>query len=384
MGRGDGPGKRRVTRVGILGGGQLGRMLAERAIQLGMEVLVVDPDAECCAAVVAPLIPRPFDHPEARVALRGCDVVTYERETLPLDLLRRLECSVPVHPKPRALEVAQDRLAEKRFFRGLDIPTAEFRPVSSERELRRAARELRLPAILKTRLGGYDARGQLLLRHEDELGRAWRSLGEQPLILESVVSFDREISLIGARSRRGEWRHWAPSENVHVDGMLRIARSPAAALAADELARGRRWMERIGDALDYTGVLTVEFFAVGGHWIANEMACRVHNSGHWTIEGAATSQFENHLRAIADLPLGSVDSRGSSATINLIGSLPETRDVLSVDRAQLHRYGKEARPDRKLGHVTIQADDAAGREAGVRSLVGLLDDRKLAAALELR
>ncbi|MDJ0864456.1 MAG: 5-(carboxyamino)imidazole ribonucleotide synthase [Myxococcota bacterium] len=371
-----------MTRVGILGGGQLGRMLAARASSLGLDVLVVDPDAGCCAGAVAPVLGRPYDHPDVASALRECDVVTYEFEGVPLDVVRRVEADVPVHPGSRALEVVQDRLAEKRFLRGLGIPTAPFRAVSSERELRRAVAELGLPAVLKTRFDGYDGKGQRLLARDADVAAAWRSLQDHPLILEGFVPFDRELSLIGVRSAQGSWRHWAPSENAHVEGVLRIARSPAPSVGARELARGRDWLERIGRALDYTGVLTVEFFAIGDRWVANEMACRVHNSGHWTIEGAATSQFENHLRAVAGLPLGSADSRGASGMVNLVGVAPDRQGVLSVERAQLHWYGKAVRPGRKLGHVTVQAPDARACEASLQSLVARLGDPKLSAACE--
>ncbi len=368
-------------KVGVIGGGQLARMMAQRAHPLGLELLVVDPEAGVPASRLAPLLQRPLHHPEAFAALSACDVVTYESESVPLDLVQRLETVVSVHPRARVLELVRDRLLEKRFLQSLDIPTADFRPVSTPRELRRAVGQLGLPAILKTRFDGYDGKGQQRLERPDDVERACRGLDAVPYILEAFVDFDREVSLIAVRDGEGRTRLWSPAQNVHRGGILRISRSPAEAISDLALERAGEWIARVGVALDYCGVFAIEFFCAGDHWIANEMAPRVHNSGHWTIEGAETCQFENHLRAITGLPLGSTESRGASAMINLIGSLPETRDILAADRASLHLYGKSPRPGRKLGHITLQAPDAGACEDALRSMVHRLADPETVAAL---
>ena len=371
-------------KLGIIGGGQLGRMLAVEATRLGLEPFVVEPNENAPAASVAPFLARPIEHPESLDALAGCDVVTYEFEGAPVDVVRALEGRVTVAPCAAALDAVQDRLVEKRFLRGLDIETAPFAPVSSEDDLRRAAAELGLPAILKTRRDGYDGKGQRMLRGESDLGPAWEALGDRPLILEGFVPFDREVSLLAVRGRDGDLRFWDVPENVHVDGILRISRSPARGIDEATLARAHDAARRITEALDYVGVLTIEFFVVGDRWLANEMACRVHNSGHWTLEGAETDQFENHVRAVAGLPLGSVRSRGSSVMVNLIGSMPPTEQILELDRVKLHDYGKSARAGRKLGHATVVCGDDAERERELRRLVECIDDDAIDRAFEAK
>jgi 5-(carboxyamino)imidazole ribonucleotide synthase len=263
---------------------------------------------------------------------------------------------VPVYPPSAALEVSQDRLTEKTFFNSLGIPTPPFAAVDSRDDLEHACEAISLPAVLKTRRMGYDGKGQFVLREPGDIAPAWESLGGQPLILEGFVSFQRELSILAVRSARGE-KVWYPVvENHHVDGILRLTRAPAPGLASTLEEKAQDYAYRLLDALDYVGVLAIELFEVGDELLANEMAPRVHNSGHWTIEGAETSQFENHLRAILGMPLGSPAVMSQAAMLNIIGKIPDVAQVLAVPGAHLHLYGKEPRPGRKLGHVTILED----------------------------
>jgi len=368
-------------KVGILGGGQLGRMLALDAHRLGLRPLVLDPKPGCSAAAVAPTICAAWDDPDALDRLARCDVVTWEFENVPAACVEALASRVAVRPGPAALRRTADRALERRLLAEAGLPAARFRAVDAPSELAPAAREVGLPAILKTRRFGYDGRGQSLVRHEDELAAAWSAVGERPSILERLVPFEREVSLIAVRARDGEIRFWAPTENRHVGGILRVSYAPAPEVDDEELARARRRVSRLLEQLDYVGVMAVEFFVERGVWIANEVACRVHNSGHWTQDGAATSQFENHLRAVAGLPLGDTRCIGPSAMVNLVGGLPPTPSLCAVDGARPHLYGKAAAPDRKLGHVNLVGDSSRAIEAGLRRLVEGLDDAALRRAV---
>jgi 5-(carboxyamino)imidazole ribonucleotide synthase len=341
--------------VTVLGGGQLGRMLGLAAIPLGIRCRFLDPVAGAPAAAVGPLEVGPLGDPEAldRVAA-GADVDTYEWEGVPADGVRRLADRVPVRPGWRALEVAQDRLAEKTAFRRLGIPVPEFAAVDDAAGLAAALDAIGLPAVLKTRRGGYDGKGQAVIRTAAEGAAALAELGGTGLILEALVPFDRELSVIAARGADGTVRTFPLVENLHRDGILRVSRAPASVDPATGTA-GDDIAARLLAHLDYVGVLTVELFDVGGSLLANEIAPRVHNSGHWTIEGAETSQFEQHLRAVLGWPLGSPAARGHAAMLNAIGALPPRAAVLAVPGARLHEYGKAPRPGRKVGHVTVVA-----------------------------
>jgi 5-(carboxyamino)imidazole ribonucleotide synthase len=285
--------------------------------------------------------------------------VTYEWEGVPAAAARFLDRQHVVRPGARSLEIAQDRLAEKETFRRLGIATPEYATVLRRDDLDGAIGAVGgLPAVLKTRHGGYDGKGQRVLRQTDDVDAAWAELGGVPLILEVLVPFVRELSVVAVRAADGEIACWPLVENVHEAGILRISRAPAPALDAALQARGVELATRLLVDLDHVGVLAVELFEVGGELVANELAPRVHNSGHWTIEGAETSQFENHLRAVLGLPLGSTAARGMSVMVNCIGEMPDAAAVLAVPGTHLHDYGKVARPGRKLGHVTVVADDA--------------------------
>ncbi len=345
-------------RIGILGGGQLGRMLALAGYPLGLHLRVLDPSPEAPAGEVAPHEVAGYGDETALARFaEGLDVVTYEFENVPVAAARALSRHLPVRPAPEALEAAQDRLIEKRAFEALGVPTPPFAPVDTRADLDGALRRIGLPAVLKTRRGGYDGKGQAVLRAEADVGAAWRALGGVPLLVEGFVPFERELSVIAARGIDGDVRVYPLVENVHRDGILRRSIAPAPSSdgrQAEAERHARAVLERFG----YVGVLAIELFEAGGRLLASEMAPRVHNSGHWTIEGAETSQFEQHLRAVAGLPLGAAGLRGHAAMLNLIGGHPDPSDLLRLEGLHLHLYGKAPRPGRKIGHVTVVASDA--------------------------
>ena len=353
-------------RIGIIGAGQLGQMLGFAARDLDVEVRFVDPAIAPPAAICGKVIQSEFDDPVALVALADtCDIVTYEFENVPVEALRHLDGIAPVYPPAAALRQSQDRLHEKNLFGQLDIPLPGYHAITTRDDLNDAARELGLPMVIKTRRFGYDGRGQYVARTEDELDDAWEALGGQALIAEQWVPFDYEVSCIGVRSVGGEIAIYPLSQNVHIDGILRTSRSP---VNKPELAdKASAYVHSLLDHLNYVGVLALELFVTGDELLANEFAPRVHNSGHWSIEGSETSQFENHLRAIMNLPLGSTASRGHAGMINLIGEISESTRAQSV--GELHDYGKTPREGRKLGHVTVVADSAEQRDA----LVEIID-----------
>jgi 5-(carboxyamino)imidazole ribonucleotide synthase len=360
--------------LAVLGGGQLGRMLALAGIGLGVDFRFLDPSPDAPAAAVGPVREGALDDAAAmlRVA-RGSDAVTYEWEGFAATAVRRLEeRGHVVRPPWRAVEIAQDRLREKEHFRSLGIEVAPYAPVPDRAGLDAAVDALGVPAVLKTRRGGYDGKGQVLVRTRDDVGHAWESLAAAgPLVLETFVPFDRELSVLGVRGENGDVRCWPPVENHHDRGILRWSRAPAPdSDAVRHLAEDA--VRRLLDDLDYVGVLALELFQVGERVLVNEMAPRVHNSGHWTIEGAVTSQFENHVRAVLGWPLGATDAVGESAMVNSIGAIPDPAAVLGVAGAHLHRYGKAVRPGRKVGHVTVVAPTAAELDARLAALRAVL------------
>jgi len=312
----------------VIGGGQLGRMLALAGIPLGLSFRFLDPSPDAPAGEVGQLLVGSYDDPELLDRLAdGAEVVTYEFENVPVEAARR----VGAVPHARALEASQDRLVEKQLFRRLGIPTA---PIDGEVE--------EFPALLKTRRLGYDGKGQRLVETRP---------GSDPgHVLKGLVLFDRELSLLSVRGTGGETAFYPLVENVHADGILRSSRAPARGAPQTQ---AEEYAGRLLDELGYVGVLALELFDVGGELVANELAPRVHNTGHWTIEGAETSQFENHLRAILGLPLGSTAVRGEVAMLNVVGGAPDPAGILRIPGAHLHLYGKEPRAGRKLGHVTL-------------------------------
>jgi 5-(carboxyamino)imidazole ribonucleotide synthase len=343
--------------IGILGGGQLGYMLALAGYPLGLHFRFLDPSPEAPVGRIAHRVTAEFNDEQALEKFaHGLEVVTYEFENVPVQAARFLAGRVPVYPAPDALEEAQDRRREKRLFQRLGIPATEFAEITKHEDLDGAIQRVGLPAVLKTCRMGYDGKGQWLLRTPEDVERARQELSAVPMILEKFVPFAREVSILGVRGRTGETAFYPLVENHHRSGILRLSLAPAPGLSSSLQQNAEEAARKVLEALDYAGVICIEFFEVGGKLLANEIAPRVHNSGHWTIEGAVTSQFENHLRAILGMPLGSTATVGYSAMVNLIGELPEAEQVLEVANTHLHLYGKSVRPGRKLGHVTVRAD----------------------------
>jgi 5-(carboxyamino)imidazole ribonucleotide synthase len=341
--------------IGILGGGQLGYMLALAGYPLGMHFRFLDPSPQAPVGRVAPRVTAEYGDKEALEKFaNSLTLVTYEFENVPVDAARFLQRRVPVYPPPEALEVAQDRLNEKTLFQKLDIATTEFAKVDSVADFEAAVRRIGLPAVLKTRRMGYDGKGQWVLRSPEDVAKVRSVFPQDALILEKFIPFERELSILAVRGQDGETAFYPLVENHHRGGILRLSLAPAQKLLPSLQTTAEEAARRILDTLNYAGVLAIEFFEWAGKLLANEMAPRVHNSGHWTIEGAITSQFENHLRAVAGLPLGSTLPLGHSAMLNLIGEVPETLDVLQVTDTHLHLYGKAPRPGRKVGHVTVR------------------------------
>ncbi len=351
-----------MTTVGILGGGQLARMLALSGAPLGLRFLVLDSIADACAGQFVPMVVGDYRDEAALAEFASrVDVATFDFENVPAESAQWLAERIPVFPNPRALAVAQDRLAEKSLFRELGIPVPEFADIATRADLDTAVASIGIPAILKTRRLGYDGKGQFRIKALVDVAAAWESLGTQAgtvgLILEAFVPFQRELSVIAVRGRDGEFRTWPITENWHEHGILAASLAPAEvelALTQSAIAHARR----VAEALDYVGVFALELFLKDGLLMANEMAPRVHNSGHWTIEGAETSQFQNHLRAVLGLPLGSTRMVGRACMLNWIGQLPAEKPVLDAACGHWHDYGKSSREGRKVGHATFRADTA--------------------------
>jgi 5-(carboxyamino)imidazole ribonucleotide synthase len=350
----------RMTAVGILGGGQLARMLALSGAPLGLRFRILDTVADACAGQFAPLIVGDY-RDEAALAefARHVDVATFDFENVPAESAQWLSQRIPVFPNPRALAIAQDRLAEKTLFRELGIPVPEFADVPDRAALDAAVANIGTPCILKTRRLGYDGKGQFRIKTPADIDAAWKALGAQAttvgLILEGFVPFERELSVVAVRGRDGEFRAWPLTENWHVDGVLSASLAPAR-VDASMVERAYAHACALAEALDYVGVFALELFCKGGALLANELAPRVHNSGHWTIEGSETSQFENHLRAVLGLPLGDTRMVGHACMLNWIGAMPDANAVLREPGGHWHDYGKEPRAGRKVGHATLRAD----------------------------
>lgn len=359
-------------KIGILGGGQLARMMAQAGLPLGLEFVFLDPSRHACAGRFGELVVADWsaavDHP----ALAACDRITCDFENVPADILEALSRTGVVRPRARAFEAGQDRLSEKELLASIGIPLPPYAAVSARPDLLAAVEAIGLPAVLKTRRLGYDGKGQAVLRDVEDMEPAWRELGGGDLILEGFVEFDHECAITVVRSASGETRFYPLSWTVHDDGILKLARAPAP-VPSDLEATARAHARALVEALDYVGCLTLELFVKGGQLLANEFAPRVHNSAHWTIEGSVTSQFENHLRAVCDWPLGETGARGVSLMFNWIGRLPEVERLLAVPGLRWHDYGKAARPGRKVGHATLIAENHSELARSARRLEGLLD-----------
>jgi 5-(carboxyamino)imidazole ribonucleotide synthase len=379
-----------MTTVGILGGGQLARMLALSGAPLGLRFRILDTVADACAGQFAPLIVGDYRDETALAEFASqVDVATFDFENVPAESAQWLSARIPVFPNPRALGIAQDRLAEKTLFRELGIPVPDFADVADRAALDAAVAAIGTPCILKTRRLGYDGKGQFRIKSPADVGAAWDALGEQAsrvgLILEAFVPFERELSVVAVRGRDGEFRAWPLTENWHVDGVLSASLAPAR-VDADMAGRAFAHARALAEALDYVGVFALELFCRDGVLLANELAPRVHNSGHWTIEGSETSQFQNHLRAVLGLPLGDTRMVGHACMLNWIGTMPDAKGVLREPGGHWHDYGKEPRAGRKVGHATLRAETpdelagalarvgaALGREAQVVPVVGALE-----------
>ncbi len=376
-----------MTTVGILGGGQLARMLALSGAPLGLRFLLMDNTADACAGQFVPMVVGDY-RDEATLAefASRIDVATFDFENVPADSAEWLAQRVPVFPNPSALAVAQDRLAEKTLFRELEIGVPAFAAINSREDLDAALATIGAPSILKTRRLGYDGKGQYRLKSHADAGAAWDALGgnSHGLILEAFVPFERELSVLAVRGRDGEFRAWPLTENWHEHGILSASLAPAQ-VAPEIATRALAYARRIGEALDYVGVFALELFLRDGELLANEMAPRVHNSGHWTIEGSETSQFQNHLRAVLGLPLGDTRMIGHACMLNWIGEMPRAGPVLSEPGGHWHDYGKSPREGRKVGHASLRADSpealaaalkrtgvALGRESQVAPVVNAL------------
>lgn len=358
-------------KVGVLGAGQLARMIALAGFPLGVEFIFLDPSKDACANKLGEHLHGDYNDPRllAELAERA-DVVTYEFENVPADVAGFLAAHTQVHPSPKALAVAQDRLVEKTFFHDLEIPTPAYATVDSFESLQQAMSTIGWPAILKSRTQGYDGKGQSLLRSADDLRAAWDLLEGVPAVVEAFVPFNREVSIIAVRNVSGSIVFYPLSENLHRGGILRVSESRHGDVMQPQ---AEAYISRLMEALDYVGVLALELFEIDGKLIANEFAPRVHNSGHWTIEGAETSQFENHVRAILDLPLGATTPVGLAAMVNFIGGLPATEDVLAIGQAHLHLYDKSPRKGRKVAHATVRAESAEQLSVLVAALTKLAD-----------
>jgi 5-(carboxyamino)imidazole ribonucleotide synthase len=344
-------------------------MLALAGYPLDFHFRFLDPSPQAPVGRIASRVTAEYTDFEALEKFaHGLALVTYEFENVPVEALRFLQKTVPVYPPPQALETAQDRRSEKSLFQKLAIPTTEFVAVNSAQDLENAVRNLSLPAILKTCRLGYDGKGQWVLRTNEDVERVKNEIPAAPLILEKFVKFSRELSILAMRGRNGETAFYPLVENHHRDGILRLSLAPAPRLTEALQREAEAAARRVLESLDYVGVLAIELFECDGRLLVNEMAPRVHNSGHWTIEGAVTSQFENHLRAVSGLPLGDTGTLGFSAMLNLIGELPDSNELLTVPGAHLHLYGKSLRPGRKVGHVTVRADSNEQLEQRLRQL----------------
>ena len=364
-----------IKTVGILGAGQLARMLAQAGRSMGLKFIFLDPAEESCAAEFGEHICADWnDEVALRQLAQLSDVVTFEFENVPDSTARLIESLCPMYPPTRALFRSQDRIREKSMMQELGIPVAPFQAVSSRPDLISAVDEIGLPCVLKTRRFGYDGKGQFVLRFEEDLERAWQELGDHALICEGFVPFDLECSIIAARDKHGETVFWPLTQNLHRDGILAISRAPVFDQALQ--AKAEALAQRLLEHLDYRGVMALELFLKDGELLANEYAPRVHNSGHWTIDGARTSQFENHLRAICGLTLGKTQNSFRALMFNLLGDMPEyfrrSEDQQSIPGIHWNDYQKTPRDGRKIGHVTVCAESESGLRAKAAQLASEL------------
>ncbi|WP_166263174.1 5-(carboxyamino)imidazole ribonucleotide synthase [Marinobacter caseinilyticus] len=344
-------------RIGVLGAGQLGRMLALAGYPLANTFVFYDISGNPSVGLGDIIIDR--DEQYLDDFLSRVDRVTYEFEHLPVHIAEKIAASKPVHPAPRSLQVCQNREAEKKLFGALGIPTPEWRMADSPESLKAAAEALGCPVVAKSNTEGYDGKGQAVLRSPEDASDAWHSINHSRLMVEKFVDFSREVSIISVRGEDGQVAVYPITENIHHDGILRYSVAPAPGLTPPVSEQAERFASALLNELNYVGVLALELFETPEGLVANEMAPRVHNSGHWTIEGASTSQFENHIRAVSGQPLGDVSPRGVSCMINIIGEHGDIRRIMELPYTHVHLYDKLERPGRKLGHINVLADNYA-------------------------
>ncbi|MEH6565975.1 MAG: 5-(carboxyamino)imidazole ribonucleotide synthase [Halopseudomonas sp.] len=357
-------------KIGVIGGGQLGRMLALAGTPLGQQFVFLDPAPDACAQALGEHIRADYsDKDHLRQLADEVDLVTFEFESVPAETVAFLSQFVPVYPNAEALRIARDRWFEKSMFQELGIPTPEFADIQSQDNLDAAVKRIGLPAVMKTRTLGYDGKGQKVLRHPEDVVGAFAELGSVPCILEGFVPFTGEVSLIAVRARDGETRFYPLVHNTHENGILKLS---VASTAHPLQAQAEAYVSKVLSKLEYVGVMAFEFFEVDGGLKANEIAPRVHNSGHWTIEGSECSQFENHLRAIAGLPLGATATLGEAAMLNFIGEVPDASQVTAIEQCHLHHYGKAFKAGRKVGHATLRCDDMATLKARIAEVEALI------------
>lgn len=360
-----------VKTIGILGGGQLGMMLAQAALPLGIRCVFLEDSANCPAR----LLGKVFSSEQFEDFAQSCDIFTLEFENTPLKPAQVLESTKQLYPSSFALSVAQDRLNEKNLFNQLSIATVPFLAVNHKEDIQKAITTLGLPLVLKTSRGGYDGKGQFVLKTADQMDTAWAELGEAtktaPLIAEGFINFEREVSIIAVRGQTGEIRYYPLAQNEHHDGIL--AKSTVPAPNTEHLTQqAQHNIKKLLEHLNYVGVLTLELFVTPDGLLANEIAPRVHNSGHWSIEGAVCSQFENHIRAVAGLPLGDTSITKPSVMLNVIGKYPVLADVLAIEGVHVHNYDKAEREGRKIAHITVMPSDSSQLEAAVSQVAALL------------
>jgi 5-(carboxyamino)imidazole ribonucleotide synthase len=362
----------KLLHVGIVGAGQLGQMLALAGIPMGVRCRFLDRSADAPGAQVAPILLGELEDPARLSELAAMsEVLTFDWENISGAALAPLQSKTLIRPSPAALETSQDRMREKALFSKLKIPVTPHAAVDNRRELIAAAKTIGVPGVLKTRRLGYDGKGQFVLRDASQIDEAWDAIGAAGLIYEKFQKFSREVSIIGARTAAGSTVFYPLSANTHSGGILRYTSAPHRDTRLERQAR--QYLKRVMEALEYVGVLTLEFFVVAGKLIANEMAPRVHNSGHWTIEGCVTSQFENHLRAICDLPLGSTRALAHTAMVNFLGKMPDRERLMAIDGLMYHDYGKQPRPGRKLGHCTILRSRPRERDLALAGALKLIE-----------
>lgn len=346
--------------VGILGGGQLAQMLALAGIPLGLRFVFFEPAEECCAAGLGQHIKAGFtDREQLKKFAESVDIVTFEFENIPLAAIEFVGNITPTYPEIDALQAKQDRLVEKQLFQRLGISTPRFMDIKSRDDLDAAPDILGLPFVIKSRSGGYDGKGQWVLKSADQLAEVWAQIDGLPCIAEQWIDFCREVSIVAVQNRDADRVFYDLAENAHNRGILHTTiNRPADPMAG----KAQAIIGQLMDELNYCGAIALELFQVNDQLMANEFAPRVHNSGHWTIEGAGTSQFENHLRAILNLPLGDTECNGQWVMLNLVGDMPDLAKASGIRHGHLHDYRKQAKPGRKLGHLTVRADQPENPE----------------------